>query len=64
LEDVVEAAAELGVAIVDEKAKRALATIKRHQQVARLLGCPGAGRVRRADDELDPAALEREEKST
>ena len=61
LEDVVEAAAELGVAIVDQQAQRLLPNVDRHQQVARLLGCPGTGRVRGAGDELDPAALEREE---
>src|SRR6266511_3360745 len=37
------------------------AIVDRHQQVARLLGCPGAGRGVGAGDELDPAALEREE---
>ncbi len=55
-EDLIEAAAELGVAIVDEEAERLLATIESHQQVARLLGDPSACRVRRARDELDPAA--------
>jgi hypothetical protein len=58
---VIEAAVELGVAIVDEEAERLLAVIEGHQQVARLLGDPGAGRLRRAGDELDPAALERDE---
>jgi hypothetical protein len=38
LEDVIEAAVELGVAIVDEEAERLLAVIEGHQQVARLLG--------------------------
>src|SRR6266496_3926339 len=57
----VEAAAELGVAIVDQQAQRLLRIVDRHQQVARLLGCPGARRVGGAGDELDPAALEREE---
>ncbi len=33
-EDVIEAAAELGVAIVDEEAKRLPAVIERHQEVA------------------------------
>jgi hypothetical protein len=61
VEDVIEAAAELAVAIVDDKAQLLLAITERHQQVARLLGGPGAGRVRAAGDELDPAALEREE---
>jgi hypothetical protein len=38
---MVEAAAELGVAIVNQQAQRLLAISKCHQQVARLLGCPG-----------------------
>jgi hypothetical protein len=38
LEDVVEAAAELGVAIVDEETEWLFALVDRHQQVARLLG--------------------------
>ena len=42
---MVEAPAELGVAIVNQQAQRLLAISKCHQQVARLLGCPGAGRV-------------------
>jgi hypothetical protein len=45
-EDVVEATAELGVAIVNQEAERSLAIVERHQQVARLLRDPGAGRVR------------------
>jgi hypothetical protein len=61
LEDLIEAAAELGVAIADQEAERLLATIDRHEQVARLLRDPGACRVRRASNELDPAALERDE---
>ena len=61
LEDVIEAAAELGVAIVDEEAERLPAVIERHQRVARLLGDPGARWVRGAGDEFDPAALERDE---
>jgi hypothetical protein len=40
LEDVIAAAAELRVAIVDEKTERLLAIIERHQQVASLLGDP------------------------
>src|SRR5205814_1376504 len=40
-EDVVEAAAELAVAIVDQEADRLLAVAERHQQVAGLLGYPG-----------------------
>jgi hypothetical protein len=61
LEDMVEGAAELGVAIVDQQAQRLLPIVDRHQQVERLLGCPGAGRGRGAGDELDSAALERDE---
>jgi hypothetical protein len=37
-EDMIKAAAELGVAVVDENAERSLAIIEGHQQVARLLG--------------------------
>jgi hypothetical protein len=48
---------------VDQEAERVLAIIERHQQVACLLGDPGARRVGRAGDELDPAALERDEVS-
>jgi len=48
LEDVIAAATELGVAIVDEEAERLLAIIESHEQVARLLGDPGARWVRRA----------------
>jgi hypothetical protein len=61
LEDLIEAPAELGVAIADQEAERLLATIDSHEQVARLLRDPGACRVRRASNELDPAALERDE---
>jgi hypothetical protein len=61
-EDVIAATAELGVAIVDQEADRLLAIIDGHQQVARLLGDPGACWVRRAGDEFDQAALERDEK--
>jgi len=60
-EEMIKAAAELGVAVVDEKAERSLAIIEGHEQVACLLGGPGACRVRRAGDELDPATLERDE---
>jgi hypothetical protein len=60
-EDVIEAAAELGVAIVNQEAERLLTIVEVHQQVARLLRGPGACRVRRAGDELDPAALEGDE---
>jgi hypothetical protein len=58
LEDVIKAAAEFHVAIVDLSGAVA-GDRQRHQQVACLLGCPGAGRVRCAGDELDSRALER-----
>jgi hypothetical protein len=61
LEDVIEATAELGVSIMDKQAERLLSIVDRHQQVARLLRSPSACRVRRAGDELDPAATERDE---
>jgi hypothetical protein len=60
-EDLIAASTELGVAIVDDEAERLLAILERHQQVARLLGDPGACRVRGTGDELDPAALQRDE---
>ena len=60
-EDLIEAAAELRVAIMDQETDRLLAIVEVHQQVARLLGDPGACRVRRAGDQLDPATLERDE---
>jgi hypothetical protein len=56
--DVIEAAAELGVAIVDQETERLLAIVEVHQQVARLLVDPGACWVRRAGDELDPAGAQ------
>jgi hypothetical protein len=55
---VIAAAAEPGVAIVDQEAERLLAIVERHQEVARLLRDPGASWIRCAGDELDPAALE------
>jgi hypothetical protein len=61
LEDVIAPTAELGVAIVDQEAERLLAIIEGHQQVARLLGDPGASWGRRAGDEFDPAAFQRDE---
>ncbi len=61
LQDVIATARELRVAIVDKKAERLFAIIESHQQVASLLGDPGACWVRSAGDELDPAALQRDE---
>jgi hypothetical protein len=57
LKDVIAAATELGIAIMDEETERLVAIIKSHQQVARLLGYPSACWVRCAGDELNPAAL-------
>jgi hypothetical protein len=61
LEDVIAAATELRVAIVDEETERLLKIIESHHQVARLLGDPAARWIRCAGDELDPAALQRDE---
>jgi hypothetical protein len=60
-EDLVEAAAELAVAVVKQEAEGLPAVGELYQQVAGLLGDPAAVRVARARDELDPAALERDE---
>src|SRR5438067_12552747 len=58
-EDVVEAAAELAVAIVDQEADRLLAVAERHRQVAGLLGYPGTvGRAGRGE-QFDAAPPER-----
>src|SRR6266511_3931227 len=63
LEDVIAAATELGVAIVDQEAERLLVIIERHQEVARLLGDPGARWIRRAGDQLDPGLSSEMKKS-
>jgi len=55
VEDVIAAAAELRVAIVDEEAERLLATIESHQQVACLLGNPAAARAAARDGRGSPA---------
>jgi hypothetical protein len=59
VEDLVEAAAKLAVAVVEEEAKGLLPIVEEHQQVARLLCDPATIRIGRARHELDPAALER-----
>src|SRR5215218_2203970 len=59
-EDLVERAAELGVAIMDEKPERLL-IVEIHGEVARLLGDPTSVRVRAARDVLDPPGRERDE---
>src|SRR4051794_217863 len=51
-EDRVEGRRELGVAIVDEEAERAVLLLQRPAEVARLLRDPGGGRVRGAAREI------------
>src|SRR6266516_1229481 len=60
-EDLVEAAADLAVAVVEEEAEGLLPVVEEHQQVPRLLCDPVTIRISRARDELDLAALERDE---
>src|SRR6266571_5788641 len=60
-EDLVEAAAELAVAVVEEEAEGLLPVVEEHQQVPRRLCDPVTIRISRARDELDLAALERDE---
>lgn len=60
-EDLVEAAAELAIADVEEEVEGLLPILEEHQQVPRLLCDPVNIRIGRARDELDPAALERDE---
>src|SRR6266511_627662 len=59
-EDLVERAAELRVAIVDQKPERLLIA-EFHYQVARLLRRPAAIGVRRTSDVLDPSSRQRNE---
>ena len=59
-EHLVEPAAELRVAVVDQQPKRLLVA-ELHHQVARLLRRPAAVRVRRTGDVLDPPCRERDE---
>jgi hypothetical protein len=56
-EDLVERAAELGVAIMDEKPERLL-ILELDGEVARLLGDPASVWVRAARDVLDPPGRE------
>src|SRR5262249_32783566 len=58
-EDVVEAGAELAVAVVDQEPR--LLEQAREAEVARLLGDPGAGRVGGAAGEVDAASAEFDE---
>jgi hypothetical protein len=59
-EDLVEGAAELRVAIVDEEPEGVLFA-ELHHEVARLLGDPASVRVRAAGDVLDPPGCLRDE---
>lgn len=58
--DLVEGAAELRVAIMNEEPETLL-VVELHSEVARLLGDPAPVRVRAAGDVLDPACRERDE---
>src|SRR6266566_5719969 len=62
-EDCVEGATELRVTVVDQQPKPRLlaAILEVHQQVARLLQHPGAVRVARTRDVLDPATADANE---
>src|SRR6266508_5461905 len=60
-EDLVEAAAELAVAIVDQEAERLLLAVERHQEVARLLRHPGTIGSAGRGEQLDPPPLKRDE---
>jgi hypothetical protein len=62
-EDLIEAAAELRVAIVDQKPERLLVA-ELHHQVARLLRCPAAVGVRGTGDVLDPSRCHEMKKRT
>ena len=61
VEDSVEAAAELAVAVVDQQPRPLPAIIEVDQQVARLLQHPDSVRVARAGHVLDPAAADAHE---
>jgi hypothetical protein len=60
-EDLVEGRAELRVAIVDQETHRARPSAAVEHEVARLLGGPGAARVRGYAREVDPACCELDE---
>ena len=55
-EDGVERGGELGVAIADKEPDAAHGVVEIHQQVAGLLGQPGAGRVGGDTQDVYPAA--------
>jgi hypothetical protein len=56
--DLVEAAAELPVALVDQQPERLLIA-ELNYQIARLLGRPASIRIRGAGDVLDPSRRQR-----
>jgi hypothetical protein len=61
LKHLVERAAELGVAVMDEEAEALPALSQRHREVSRLLSAPGRGWVRRHAAEMDSPALKLDE---
>ena len=54
--DGVERGGELGVAIADEESEASAGVVEVHEQVAGLLGDPGAGGVRGDPGDVDAAA--------
>src|SRR6266536_6396332 len=61
VEDGVEGATEFRITVVDQQPGLLAAIVEVHQRVARLLQHPGAVRVARARDVLDPAAADADE---
>src|SRR5436853_21553 len=61
VEEGVEGATELRITVVDQQPRPLAAIVEVNQQVARLLEHPGAVRVARARDVLDPAAADANE---
>jgi hypothetical protein len=59
--DLVEGAAELPVAIMSQQSEQRLLLAQLQDEVASLLGHPGAVGVGRAGDELEAASRERDE---
>src|SRR6266545_7267797 len=62
-EDAGEGAAELRVAVVNQKARPRAAVVEVHQQVARLLAHPGRIRLARTGDVFDPTRPDRNEEA-
>ncbi len=61
VEDGVEGATELRITVVNQQPPLAAIIVEVHQQVARLLQHPGAVRVARTRNVLDPAAADANE---